>query len=491
MKTRKLYVFFLALLTMLLMTVSVSAATVKLNKKKITVPVATKYTLKVTGTKAKVKWISSNKKVATVSSKGVVKGIKKGNCKITATVGKKKYTCSVKVVQQTLKLNASSKTIGKGSTFTLKATIKNAKSKKVVWKSSDKEIATVSAKGVVKGIKSGNATITATLKENKKVSKKFKVIVKTYVTQIVPSSSWKNGTYFINNPMFILYERAEASQPTANISYSVLPPDADNTTVTLASSNTKVAAIGTGKERIPTYPGGPEVVPGPGTVYPAGKGTAVITAAAADGGGAAYSWKVNVIDMKEYIKTVTVTKDNFLQLFGWTSTPSVVTHTSTNTWGETSTRTSNEFYLTNKQYADQWLCLGPIMRLSEEFAVELGITYQYRDPEGHMMIATKTTIWTGGPLMSFQIKNDNETGQSITDIDITEIEVLRVKEGSSVQYLSNMAFRSTSGVKTDVDGRTYVEKTCINGNVYRDYKDHAVVILKSWFSAVPYIFVAG
>ena len=44
-------------------------------------------------------WKSSNKKVATVTKKGKVKGIKKGSAKITVTTkdGKKKATCTVTV----------------------------------------------------------------------------------------------------------------------------------------------------------------------------------------------------------------------------------------------------------------------------------------------------------------------------------------------------------------------------------------------------------
>ena len=48
--------------------------------------------------KAKVKWKSSNVRVATVSSKGKIKGLKKGTAKITATLGKKKYTAVVNVI---------------------------------------------------------------------------------------------------------------------------------------------------------------------------------------------------------------------------------------------------------------------------------------------------------------------------------------------------------------------------------------------------------
>lgn len=59
------------LLSVIAMPVSASAA--KLNKTSISLNVGKTYTLKATGTKGKIAWTSSNKSVATVSSKGVVK----------------------------------------------------------------------------------------------------------------------------------------------------------------------------------------------------------------------------------------------------------------------------------------------------------------------------------------------------------------------------------------------------------------------------------
>ena len=77
---------------------NINAATkVKINKTKASIYVGKTVQLKVTGTKKKVTWKSSNKKIATVTSKGKVKGVKKGTAKITATVSKKKYTCKVTV----------------------------------------------------------------------------------------------------------------------------------------------------------------------------------------------------------------------------------------------------------------------------------------------------------------------------------------------------------------------------------------------------------
>jgi hypothetical protein len=77
--------------------VAVQAATIKLNKNSITLVVGKTQTLIVSGTKQTASWKSNNKKIATVSSKGVVKAVTVGSAKITATVGKTNLTCSVTV----------------------------------------------------------------------------------------------------------------------------------------------------------------------------------------------------------------------------------------------------------------------------------------------------------------------------------------------------------------------------------------------------------
>lgn len=89
---------------------TVGAATrTKLNKSRITVKVGKTVKLKVRNTKKRVKWKSSNRKIATVSKKGRVKGKKQGKAIITAKVGKKKYKCRVivkgKKVVLTTKVN--------------------------------------------------------------------------------------------------------------------------------------------------------------------------------------------------------------------------------------------------------------------------------------------------------------------------------------------------------------------------------------------------
>lgn len=114
--------------------------------------------------KEKVTYSSSNKKVATVSSKGVIKAKKAGTAKITVKSGKKKVVVTVKVTGvKTTNLSGvpAAKKVSKGKSFKIKAiaTPKNT-DEKITFKSSNKKVATVTSKGVVKGLKKGAATIT-------------------------------------------------------------------------------------------------------------------------------------------------------------------------------------------------------------------------------------------------------------------------------------------------------------------------------------------
>lgn len=70
---------------------------VKLNTTKKVLYLKGTTTLKVKGSDKKVKWSSSRKSIATVSSKGKVTAKKPGTAVITAKVGKKKLTCKITV----------------------------------------------------------------------------------------------------------------------------------------------------------------------------------------------------------------------------------------------------------------------------------------------------------------------------------------------------------------------------------------------------------
>ena len=155
--------------------VTVKAPSVKLAKKSAVVYKGKTATVKATlAGVSSVTYKSSNTKIATVNSKtGTVKGIKAGTVTITATSGKLKATYKLTVKNPTFTLTKSSATIAKGKTTTIKS--KAAPASKVTYISSNKKVATVTSKGVVKGIRKGKATITVKCNG---ITKKFVVTVK-------------------------------------------------------------------------------------------------------------------------------------------------------------------------------------------------------------------------------------------------------------------------------------------------------------------------
>ena len=77
------------------------AASISLNKTSATIVNGKTVQLKVKGTSAKVKWSTSSKSIATVSTKGLVKAKKPGRVTITAKVANKTLKCKVTVKKNT------------------------------------------------------------------------------------------------------------------------------------------------------------------------------------------------------------------------------------------------------------------------------------------------------------------------------------------------------------------------------------------------------
>lgn len=119
------------------------------------------YILKLTGAKVK-SFSSSNKSIASVSSKGKITVKKTGFATITVKdTNGKKYLCKITV--KTPGLNATKKTLNVNGTYTLKLTGATAKS----FSSSDKDVASVNSKGKITAKKAGSATITVKDSNNK------------------------------------------------------------------------------------------------------------------------------------------------------------------------------------------------------------------------------------------------------------------------------------------------------------------------------------
>ena len=161
--------------------------TAALDKKTAAVYTGKTVTLKATSNDkdAKATFTSSNTKVATVSSTGVVKGVKAGTATITASYGNAKATCKVTVKASTIKFAKKTATVYTGKTATVKATLAGVSS--VKYTSSNKKVATVNSKtGAVKGLKAGTVTITAT---SGKLKATYKLTVKNPTFSLTKSSA--------------------------------------------------------------------------------------------------------------------------------------------------------------------------------------------------------------------------------------------------------------------------------------------------------------
>ena len=126
-------------------------------------------------TEKKVKWTSLSPKVASVTSGGVVKGLKAGTAVIRAKTDNGVIAeCTVTVYNPVtqVKLNRTSLTLSLYEQKTLTATYKpkNAAHTLITWSSSNQKVATVDENGLVTGLAKGKCTITAK-SENGKTAK--------------------------------------------------------------------------------------------------------------------------------------------------------------------------------------------------------------------------------------------------------------------------------------------------------------------------------
>lgn len=203
--------------------------------------------------------------IVEVTQQGVVTPKNAGSTQVYVTNKKNanvKAICNVtvraaEIKVESVRLEPSAKTIEEGQTFSLVAfvTPENAENKTLTYASSDEKVATVTAEGVVTGVASGDATITATAANGVKGECKVTVTDESWVELSASEVTVKVEEEF-------------------TLTATVKPDNAPDKTVTWASSDSEVASVDGGK------------------VKALKEGTAVITATAANGKKA--ECKVNV-----------------------------------------------------------------------------------------------------------------------------------------------------------------------------------------------------
>ena len=215
-----------------------------------------------------VNWSSSDNNVATVSSKGVITAKGKGTCTITCTAADgygTKSTCSVTVKQPVIviALSDASASLWVGNTKTLTATVTptTASNTAITWYSSDKNVATISSKGVITAKGKGTCTITCTAADGYGTKSTCEITVKQQITAIALSD--ETVSLWVGK--------------TKTLTTTISPTTANNTAIEWSSSDNSVATVSS-----------------KGVVTAKGKGTCTITCTAADGYGTKSTCKVTV-----------------------------------------------------------------------------------------------------------------------------------------------------------------------------------------------------
>ncbi|MBC5715259.1 Ig-like domain-containing protein [Roseburia sp. BX1005] len=207
---------------------------------------------------------TSNKKVATVDKKGKITAKKPGKATITMTAaagGKKakiKVTVKKKItVAKSVTLDQTSLSLKPSETATLTATVNPAKAagKKVYWYSSDSDVATVNANGVVTAVADGAATITAVASDSGAKSASCSVTVATPAPNPTPAPTPAPNPTPAPTPT---PETVDVTSVTvdpekvrlvlgrtelANVTATVAPENATDKTITWTTDNDKVATV--------------------------------------------------------------------------------------------------------------------------------------------------------------------------------------------------------------------------------------------------------
>lgn len=200
-------------------------------------------------------WSSDNQSIATVSSNGKVSLLKEGDVTITATIKDTDITSSIKInvlpiLEQDIEFYDYENKIVVGTSIGLQVRFSplNTTYKDIVWESSDPTIATVVSSpsagsnivGIVKAIKSGIVTITATSKTGLKKSATIEIIdkIEVPVTSLDIISPADMATLYVGRSVAIKTKVFPENATNKNVRFEIDSQYNDFVTVSKAGTVT-------------------------------------------------------------------------------------------------------------------------------------------------------------------------------------------------------------------------------------------------------------
>ncbi len=189
-------------------------------------------------TNQNVNWSSSNTNIVTVSSSGLIVGIREGNATITATSedGNKSAVINVNVNTKNVPvdniyLSKTNTNLYVGGSEQLHAILDpvDATNQNVSWISSNTGVVTVSQTGLIEGIKKGSATVTVTSEDgNKSAAINVSVLERTISVEGIAL-----------NKTYTQIDEGDNEQLYATI----IPENATNQNVRWSCSNTSIVTV--------------------------------------------------------------------------------------------------------------------------------------------------------------------------------------------------------------------------------------------------------
>lgn len=198
--------------------------------------------LPLDATEQKLTYASSDPTVAKINGMGRITALKAGVTEIVVTCGNTSEKFGLTVIDEVSSVRdldlgdcPNELEIGNSSLMSVTVIPESATEQKIVYTSSDTEVATVNELGRITGVKKGTVTITVSCGN---VSKSFSLNIVEAKSDEIPVTDIEIADY---------EEEIEVDK-TLSLSVTVLPSDATNSTVTYKSSDEKIATVNSSGE---------------------------------------------------------------------------------------------------------------------------------------------------------------------------------------------------------------------------------------------------